>query len=178
MSVTESQTDSWIAHLPWTSPRPTVYGPADGIFAGNLGSTGDATGGTVTMTGLLSLDRREDWIYVLGGYSARRSAGSADEVLFTFQSGPLIVSTGASLDRPRYDTITTELAKSGNLVAIGGSQPFLGTPLFGDKRNTGDFELFRVLWNANADLATYQGNLWGFLIRYQSFFRGVPAAVS
>jgi len=131
------------------------------------------------MTGSLSEERKEDWIYVLGGYSTRSSAAASSTIDFTFLSGPRIITTGASLDFPRFDYRTTSIDSS-ELGSAGNNQvnPFLGTPLFGDKKISGAYDIFRCRWRVNTNLATYQATFWGFLIRYQSFFRGVAPALA
>lgn len=180
MSVTFPETDTWLSHLPWVGPRPTVYGPADGIFFGSLGGTGDASMGTVTLTGLLSAARKEDWIYVLGGYASRGTGVVTTGIMYTFTTGPKIVTQGASLDLQRFDSTGNVLGFTGPGVAgvPQASQPFLGTPLFGDKKVSGDYELYRVFLETNTNTASYHASIWGFLIRYQSFFRNLPASVA
>lgn len=177
MAVILVRTDNWISHLPWTGPRPTVYGPADGLWYGNMAQVGNASGGTLSLFGAISRARKEDWVYILGGYSAGVSSATAMDIRFTFASGPVIpVNSGQA--NPFFEAQYPAEVGVGRAVALGspGSAAHLGTPLFGDKKIAGDLALVTTVFESNVDLLIHQMSIWGFLIRYASFFRDVPAS--
>ena len=185
MAVAILATDTWITHLPFTGQRPSPFGPVDGIWYGLLAGDGAAGGGNFSLNGSLSFDRKEDWVYILGALetTTNQSIGGTD-VLTQVNTGPLI-PTGAvatSVTNPSF--MATGDAGAGGAATVtsahrlnGGADYRAGLPIFGDKRIPGTFLMLAAAWGLNTDGATYQLSAWGFLIRYQSFFRDRPAAL-
>ena len=153
---------------------PTQFGEMDGIFYGNLGTVGDGSGGNVGLVGELSRDKKEDWVYVLGGYSATRNTAIATNMDMLFTSGPRNVATGGSAFQIFRMAGPISLG-AGIGCYPGGDQNelFIGTPLFGDKKITAGHTLASVVFGTNTSGTTYTFSLWGYLIKYATFFRGV-----
>jgi len=180
MSVEITRVDDWISHLAFSAPRPSPFGPVDGVFWGMLSIAGDASAGALAMNGDLSQERKTDWVHILAGYSLRKIAADAGSAYAEFQTGPKIVGNAAGIDRPTF-TATAPLermSQAGDQMAtphlLSGSQPFLGMPLYADPALTGAYEMVHASFNVNTDTILHTFSMWGFLVRYQSFFRGVP----
>jgi len=185
VSVEIARVDDWISHLAFSAPRPSTFGQVDGLFWGLLSVVGDATGGAVAVDGDLSEARKTDWVHILGGYSHRLVSGAAvPDGYVEFQTGPKIVGNAAGIDRPTFTAIGPfiRMNSSADQMAaqslVSGAQPFLGMPLYADPALAGVYEMVHASVNANVDTALYTFSIWGFLVRYQSFFRGVPPALA
>ena len=182
MAVAILATDGWIQHLPFVGgPRPTEFGPVDGIWYGLVAGDGDASAGNVSLNGRLSFDRKEDWIYIFGGMTTTKNAVAGEAVFTQINTGPLI-PTGAvatTVNNPSFsiggnaDPVTGHALTTGDITS-GGNDRRRGMPIFGDKRIPGIFLMLAAGWETNTDGATYQMSSWGFLIKYNSFFRDVP----
>lgn len=178
MSILEQVTDTWLAHLPFTQVRQTPYGPADGLFFGNLAVDGDGTGGIVDLQGRISRDRKEDWVYLLKGRSSQVFADNNGEIATFLGTGPVIVA-GATTS-PSF-TALDNMVNDATLAFSSGSSGNFGSPgrpleqfLFGDRNLAGDYGMITSRFSVNTTAALYQVSIWGFIFRYQSFFRGVP----
>jgi len=185
MGIAHISIDGWIQHLPFVGgQRPSAYGPVDGIWYGLVAGDGDASGGNVTLNGSLSFDRKEDWVYILGAITASKNGSGEGEVFLQANSGPLIPTdaVATTVRNPSFSTGGQMLAIANNSVSLatsltGGAFPFAGMPIFGDKRITGTFLMNAAGFEINTDGATYQMSSWGFLIKYESFFRNVRPSV-
>ncbi len=182
MAVAVLETDGWIQHLPYSGgSRPSAFGPVDGIWYGVVSGTGDNTGGNFTMSGRLSFDRKEDWVYILGAISTTISANSLQDVFTQVNTGPLI-PTQSTVTNPSFSKGDESFSVANNNLTVsdhlkGGADPRAGMPIFGDKKIPGIFLMLASGWEVNIDAAVYQMSSWGFLIRYQSFFRNRPPSV-
>jgi len=179
MAVLFNRTDAeWIAHLPFSSgvQRPTPYGPVDGNFYGHMSVVGDATGGIVTINGILSFDRKEDWIYIMGGLNLERVNANPITMEFAIQTGPLIPSAGAAQRNPVFSMagapepgVTRQSINDVN----GQGGAFVGLPFFGDKKVAGAINLVQAIFTQNTNTNVYNLSIWGWIVRYASYFRGV-----
>jgi len=174
--------DVWLVHLPFVGgPRPSPFGPVDGVWYGAFSADGDATGGVVRLRGDLSFDRKEDWVYILGAVNSQVNVATAMDGFIVVNTGPRI-PTATVVANPSFLVVgvmavaTALLATSFNSNA-GGMDPRSGMPIFGDKKISGDFAMMEAGFEVNVDGAVYTVSSWGFLIRYNSFFRNLPAGV-
>ncbi len=183
MSVAVDLSDSWINHLAFAQPRPSAYGLIDGVWSGILAVVGDATGGVTGFDGRLSRERQTDWIYVLGGYCLRRPVNNGADVYIEFRSGPRVPQQVAlGIDVPTYSVAgpMVVVAPTGDPMATfpagvpGGDTPYLGMYLYGDPSLASTYDMVHAVMNDNVDTALNTLSLWGFMIRYQTFFRGTP----
>jgi len=183
MAVAVISTDTWIERLLFTGRRQTEMGPADGLFFGTLAGTGDASGGNLTLNGLISEQRKEDWVYQIKGLSASINAIAAQEAFIVAATGPLI-PTGTTVANPSFhlsggmnaipnNAVTTFGLNSGS----GGKDIFTDLLVFGDKKIAGTLGLIAMGFETNTNLAIFQLSIWGFLFRYSSFFRNVSPSV-
>jgi len=181
MAVAILATDTWLNHLPFVGgQRPSPFGMVDGIWYGLGAGDGAAGGGNFTISLRLSEERKEDWVYILGGIAASVNTPLASDVFVQVNTGPLI-PTGAvatTVNNPSFSSggvwggvVNNAISASHNLS--GGSAAGVGMPIFGDKRIPGLFLMMAMGAEANVDGATYQLSSWGFLIKYESFFRNV-----
>jgi len=180
MAVAIISTDSWIQHLPFVGgPRPSEFGPVDGVWYGLIAGDGAAGGGNFTISGNLSFDRKEDWVYILGGIGTSvNTATTVGDGFTVVNTGPLIPTgaTATTVNNPSFPRAGSSFGVSGNSVgtldlSAGGKDSRIGMPIFGDKKISGTFLMIAAGWQVNIDGATYQLSSWGFLIRYNSFFR-------
>lgn len=177
MAVAILATDTWIQHLVFSGGRRTTpFGPVDGVFYGLVSGVGDASAGNLTLNGRLSAERKEDWVYIIGAHtvSVNTVAGVGD-VFTQLNSGPLI-PTSSSVQNPSFNRTDASRPATGNAIAMsdrftGGGNPFAGMPIFGDKRIPGVFLMAAAGFETNVNLAEYQMSLWGWIIRYNGFFR-------
>lgn len=186
MAVAVIATDTWIQHLPFQGgPRQTVEGPVDGVWYGLVSGDGDASGGNLTLNGSLSFDRKEDWVYILKGFSATNNDPVVNmEMFLQANTGPLI-PTASAVQNPSFNFGGALRGIDGNAIAImneaGASSPamppFPGLPIFGDKRISGTFLMLAAGFAINTDTVTYQMSAWGWLVRYQGFFRRTNPAL-
>jgi len=175
VAVGYSRTDDWIRHLVFEGRRETVYGPVDGIWYGVLSGDGDATGGNFTLNGRLSYNRKEDWVYILGGVTLSRNDETESRAYIIVNTGPQ-VSTGSAVNNPSFPKGGVMKAISGNNISVldladGGADSRSGMPIFGDKSIAGLFLMIAAGIESNTNLVTYQLSSWGWLVRYQGFFR-------
>lgn len=185
MAVAITATDGWIQHLPFVGgQRPSPYGQVDGIWYGLIAGDGDAGGGNFTINGRLSEDRKEDWVYLLGNISSSLNTDSGQEGFTQVNTGPLIPTeaTTTTVRNPSFTVGGTFQGISNGAITTsqnvnGGIDPRAGMPIFGDKRIPGIFLMLAALWQNNVDGTTYQMSAWGWLIKYESFFRNVRPAV-
>ncbi len=186
MTIDSQRTDDWISHLAFAAPRPSAFGPVDGTWFGMLSVTGDASGGVIGLTGNLSAARKTDWIYILGGWSVRGpiAVGALPSGYVEFQTGPKIVGDGAGIDRPTFTAVGDFLEADNaadlmlSLSPPSGAQPFVGMPLYADPALAGAYRMYHVSYQLNSNTALHTASVWGFLIRPQSFFRGVAPALA
>ena len=183
MTVEITRVDDWLSHLAFSVPRPSAFGQVDGLFWGLLSIAGDASVGAVGMDGDVSEARKTDWVHILGGYSLRSPSTLSGLGYVEFQTGPKIVGNAAGIDRPTFSSVgamtRTNLSpdQMSTHTPSGGAQPWAGMPLYGDPALSGNYEMVHTMNNVNLDTALYTFSIWGFLVRYQSFFRGVPPAL-
>lgn len=182
MAVSITAEDSWITHLPFTGGRrQTTYGPVDGLFYGVIAGDGDASGGNVTLNGNVSFDRKEDWIYILQNVSTTFNTALAGvDAFIVAATGPLI-PTPTAVANPAFHVGGEMLNIVNNGVTIftptdAGQSPFKDLPVFGDKRIAGPLSLLAAGFEVNTNTVTYQLSVFGFLVRYQSFFRNLAPA--
>lgn len=181
MAVALIATDDWIQHLVFGGgPRPTPYGPMDGVFYGLMAVAGDATGGNVTINGRLSVERKEDWVYIVGGTHTRvNSALISGDNFEQINTGPAI-STGVAVTNPTFEYGGLNRNIGGNAVTftpVDQHSKVVGMPIFGDRSIPGVFLMYAVGWETNGDTALYSAQMWGWIIRRQSFFRNVLPSV-
>lgn len=182
MAVALLETDSWIQHLVFTGPqRPTDFGPADGVWYGLLSVAGDASGGNVTLNGRLSEDRKEDWVYVPMASAIHRNSttGATSNYFEQLNTGPLI-PTSTAVNNPTFNYGGTGVGITGNAITVQNTtqtKDFYGMPIFGDKRIPGIFLMYAVGFETNTDTVLYTASIWGWLFRYNGFFRGVAPSV-
>jgi len=180
MTVTLNIIDTWLQHLPFTGPRPSLYGPVDGVWYGHAAVAGDGSGGQVHVHGIVSERKKTDWVYIMGGATGASSSSTAMDALVNVASGPLIPDLGVSINE------FVSMTKAGALLGtnLGGFMPMSGSlmssgmPVFGDPHISGDFNILSADFGVNVNAAVYRLDAWGFLVRYNSFFRGVPAALA
>ena len=185
MAVAIVRTDSWVSHLPFVGgPRPSAFGPVDGIWYGLLAGDGDVSGGNFSLSGNLSFDRKEDWIYVFGGLSTSTNQVTTTNAFTQVNTGPKIPTdaTAVVVQNPSFSRGGNADPINANAMTVadlfeGGSDSRAGMPLFGDKAIPGNFLMIAAGWEVNTNGATYQLSSWGFLIRYNSFFRDRPPSV-
>lgn len=184
MAISTTSIDGWIQHLPFEGgPRPSLAGPVDGVWYGNVSGPGDASGGNVTLQGQLSEARKEDWVYVIQAASATINTLTDQEMFIQLNTGPLI-PTSTAVVNPTFNFGGSMRAIANNAISImsddgsnTGPFPFQGLPIFGDKRIPGVFLMMAAGFETNVDLALYTMSAWGWLIRYQGFFRNRPPAL-
>jgi len=173
MAVTQTVADTWVNHLQFLEPRPTENGMVDGVFYGVLSVAGDASGGTLAQNGQLSRDRKEDWVYVMRGVNAQKNSATASDVAVSVATGPLVPTAtavnNAVFSRVGLSDTINNLSSSDPLT--GGKAPWEGMPCFGDKRISGNYGILTVTWTANTNTVIYTVSMWGYLVRYNSFFR-------
>jgi len=178
MAVAQIVTDSWLTHLEFVGgQRQTDFGPIDGLFFGLLGVTGTASGGNVTLNGNISFEKKEDWIYILQKVSgSRNDAITGEQAFIVAATGPLIGQVGSGLSNPSFHIAGTMQEVVNNAVTIfqrsdGSETPFRDLPVFGDKRITGPLALIAMGFENNTNGVVYQLSVYGWLIRYSTFFR-------
>jgi len=185
MAVAIIRTDNWISHLEFTGGRrQTEFGPIDGVFYGLLAGDGDAGGGNFTLNGLISEDRKEDWIYILKRVSAtENSATAARDCFVVAATGPIIPTdaVATAVNNPSFHKGGVMAVITNNAVDIlntneGGADQFLDIPLFGDKKLAGTLALIACGFSDNDNGATFQLSIYGWLIRYSSFFRNLSGS--
>lgn len=172
MAVVTTVVDSWIQNLLFSEPRDIAGQLTDGLWYGNLGVDGDASGGNVSLLGQVSFDRKEDWVYQLTHWGINRNVTAAVRWDLGFSTGPLIVAGGVALDNPFFffNDVGTAGVVLGGLV--GSAQNALKDLfLFGDKRIAGDMAFVTARCNTNTNTIAYQVSLAGRLFRYNDFFR-------
>ena len=187
MSVSVDETDVWLQHLAFAAPRPSEFGPVDGLFYGLLAVNGDGSAGQVAMEGRVSQERKTDWIHILGGYNLRSPQGTTNmDAYVEFRAGPRIPQQVAlGIDQPTFSVgsvaMSPAIVTGDNMLSFppavsGGAVPFLGLPLYGDPAIKSTYDMVHCALQVNTDLTLYTFSLWGFLVRPQSFFRGVAPA--
>lgn len=181
MAVAIIAVDTWITHLPFSSPRPSSFGMIDGIFYGVVSGDGDNTGGNFTLNGQISFNRKEDWIYVIQNVSLSRNDVLAGENGFIVAATGPLIPTASAVANPSFHSADENMKDiTNNVVTIftpNSPAPFNGMPSFGDKKIAGPLALIAAGLETNTDAVTYQLSIWGFLITYRTFFRGVSPAV-
>lgn len=183
MAVGILATDGWIQHLPFQGgPRPSPYGQVDGTFQGVIAGDGDASGGNITLSGRLSFERKEDWVYILGGTHTRANAIVTGDVFEQVNTGPLIPTdaVAVAINNATYEWGGATLPIANNAISLSpstGLAKATGMPIFGDKRIPGIFLMYAAGWETNTNGVTFSAQLWGWIIKYESFFRFVRPAV-
>jgi len=177
MAVAILATDSWIQHLPFEGPpRMTTNGPVDGVWYGTVSGLGDASGGNVSISARLSEARKEDWVYIVNGMQVTINAETDQEAFMQLNTGPLI-PTASAVTNPTFNWGGGMRGIANNSISImaasGDTGPMNvpGIPIFGDKRIAGIFLMAAAGFQTNVDGAIYTLSNWGWLIRYQGFFR-------
>jgi len=185
MAVAIIRTDTWIRHLVFGgAPRQTPYGAVDGVFYGLLSGDGDASGGNFTMNGRLSEKKKRDFVYIVGGTHTRNNAVlTSGDVFEQINTGPLIENdaVATAVTNPTFEYGGVVFTPGGNAVAmtpVSDLSKIAGMPIFGDPQIPGVFLLYAAGWQDNENGATYVSSIWGWLIRYNSFFRGVSPSLS
>ena len=117
MAVALIATDNWLAHLEFTGGRrQTEFGPIDGLFYGVLAVAGDATAGNVTVNGLVSFDRKEDWIYIVKKVSSSRNIAQTNVDQFIVMSTGPQIPTGTTVANPSFHVGGVVQSIPGNAV--------------------------------------------------------------
>lgn len=181
MAIAHVRTDDWIQHLPFVGgPRPSPYGSVDGMFYGALSVAGDVSGGNLTLNGNLSEARKEDWVYIIGGTQYQKNTVLAGEQAFEIINTGPVTPTASAVVNPSFPVGALMDDITNNAVTIGKNdttKPFIGMPAFGDKRIAGVFSLYAVGFENNTDTVLHTASIWGWIIRYNSFFRDVRPSV-
>ena len=178
MTVTETRTNNWLEQLLFSTPRVIQGQEVDGLFYGNLGATGDGSGGDVILNGNVSFARKEDWIYEIQQVTPVRDAQAATQVDLAFSTGPIIPSGGAGTAFPIFRWASP--MENGGSPSMGLSPretAWHGLVVFGDKKISGDFTLVQATFGVNTNGGGYSMAIWGFLYRYATFFRGNPRSL-
>jgi len=182
MTVIANRTDTWIEQLAFTGSRPSIFGPVDGVWYGHAAVIGDASGGQVHLHGLISAAKKTDWVHVLGGVTgALNTGGTAMAALINVTSGPAIESPAGASHLSMTVAGPMQLTPSLGFAAVvppNGGAGLAGVPLFGDPHIPGNWGVIAVDFETNINTVTYRFDAWGYLIRYQSFFREVSPSVA
>lgn len=178
MAIDAAPVNTWIQHLPFIGQRPTVYGPADGLFVGLVGAVGDGSGGGVALRGQLSNARKEDWVYLVRHWSAQTDfLASALDIRISINTGPVVPNPTA-----RQFAQFTGIDELNTFAGIGMASAYRTTQnpfqpadlfVFGDKKLAGDFTLIQANFQTNTDAIDYTLQVSGLIFRYASFFRSV-----
>lgn len=178
MSVAASSLDIWFTpELFVGGPRPTPYGPMDGAWFGHMLASGDVSGGSISLTGLLSPRVKRDWVMLLetvSFHSTRASGADAGTVLFA--TGPF--KTVGLVNEPAQFKWCGNLgiggASDSGMPTSEGGMPFKGLPLYtGNPSASLNYSVFTMTNEDNGDGETYRCALWGWLIRRSEYFHGV-----
>ena len=183
MTVTANVIDTWIQHLPFTGRRPTIYGPVDGVWYGHIAVVGDAGGGNVHLHGILSAGKKTEWVYIIGNVTAAtNTATQTGDGLINVASGPLIPSVATnqfvSMTVAAVPVLPVSALGFTGMNPVGGAFAMSGVPVFGDRQISGDFNIISSDWENNVNTAVYRLDAWGFLVRYEGFFREVAPSLS
>jgi len=175
MAIALIAIDTWISHLSFTGrQRPTDFGPADGVWFGLLSLTGDGSGGNLTLNGQLSFERKEDWVYVPMGSSWTTNSSTTPNTAFEqINTGPLI-PTATVVNNPSFSFGGLSRNMSGNSLHVQQSDQtknFYGMPVFGDKKLPGSSLMYALGFQTNVNAVIYTASIWGWLFRYNGFFR-------
>lgn len=169
-------------HLPFQVPRASPWGLVDGMFVATATHPGS---GDLADRLLLTIpfQNKADWIYVLQGIQVQRQVelNTTWFIGITLQSGPAIKGTF-------LQSMAWSMSGSFNQT-ISGAFPFVSFPnvstgeilpafkdllLWGDKTIVGDFQVAIVDMNkavvTNIDFTLM---MWGWMVKQQTFFRGV-----
>jgi len=181
MAVAIIQTDTWIARLLFTGGRrDSDFGPADGVFYGVVSGDGDASGGNFTLNGLLSFEKKEDWVYLIKKVSVQTNDIRTTEGFIVVSTGPQII-TGSSVVNPSFQVggdfkNTTNNATSSLALTTGSGDHFTDLLVFGDKKIPGSQGMIAAGLEGNVNGSTATLSVYGLLYRYSSFFRNVGNA--
>lgn len=173
MAITSTTTDVWLSHLVFSEPRVIDGELVDGVFYGNDGVVGDASGGIVALNSLVSFLRKEDWLYKIKEVSVLTSSGGTS-LLQTVSSGPAIQTPTGVQNNPVFALAEAAIqaGPSGQkALPPRGSSPFADLLVFGDKKIAGSLGLLTTTFGTNTLAAAYQVSIYGFLFRYTDFFR-------
>lgn len=172
MALSQILVDTWVNHLQFLEPRPTENGLVDGVFYGVLSVAGDMSGGAVTQIGQFSVNRKEDWVYIMQGVSTERNSATNSDVGISVATGPLI-PTVTAVNNAVFSRAGSSDGVSGlgTLPLSAGQPPWKGMPCFGDKNIPGLFSILTAVWGTNSNTILYTTSMWGYLVRYQNFFR-------
>jgi len=179
MAVALIATDTWLSHLEFTGGRrQTEFGPIDGLFYGVLSTTGDASAGNLTLNGLVSFDRKEDWVYILQKVSLSTNVSTAARTAFIVAATGPVIPTASAVVNPSFHVAGPLVPIINNVVSTfqtneGSETPFKDLPLFGDKKLAGSIALIAAGFQDNDNGTVYQMSIYGWLIRYSSFFRNL-----
>jgi len=178
MSIAASSLDIWLTpELFVGGPRPTPYGPMDGTWFGAIRADGDASGGTLSISGLLSPRVKRDWVLILEAYSFHNTRfATGDAASWLFPTGAFNPS-GITFEAPQFkqfgDGGNGGASDSGIPLHTGG-MPFRGLPLYtGNPSPTLNYTVFTASNEANGDGEIYRVALWGWIIRRSQFYHGV-----
>jgi len=178
MSVATSVLDTWFTpELFVGGPRPTPYGPMDGIWFGNLRASGDVTAGTISLTALLSPRIKRDFILMLETVSFHSTRSiSTDAFTILFATGAFI-NTGLAHEPAQFKWAGNLIAGAASDSAVptaAGPPPFKGLLLYtGNPSPSLNYSVVTATNEVNADGETYRLALWGWLIRREQFFHGL-----
>jgi len=184
MSVVESTIDAELITLvPMKDLPPGLLGSPAGLFFLGMAATGDAGGGVVAMTGELTFDKKQEYIYEWQHVSVFTDSNlsNGDNGELTILSGPRIPNPAANFTNPVYRELRVGTGSNtiGNTVwdfILGskGNKPIVS---YGDKSLAGSFNLVAMVFGVNDLAVTYFVFAWGLYYRYQTVFRGVPVGV-
>lgn len=178
MSVAVSVLDTWfVPELFVGGPRPTPYGPMDGIWFGNIRGSGDVSTGSISLTALLSPRVKRDFVMLLETVSFHSTRGSAaDATSILFPTGGF-VNTGLAHEAPQFKQYGDgDLGGDGTsgIPTVNGGMPFKGLPLYsGNPSATLNYTVCTATNETNSDGETYRLALWGWLIRRTQFYHGL-----
>jgi len=180
MAVATVATDTWLSHLEFVGQRrQTDFGPIDGLFYGVVSTTGDASGGNVSLNGNVSEERKEDWVYIIQRASFSRTgvSGAGFGGFMVAATGP-VIPTPTAVQNASFHIGGDLFGVTNNDVSTlalsqGPEAIFKDLPIFGDKRIAGPLQMLACGLEENINGAVYQMSVYGWLIRYAGFFRNV-----
>ncbi len=181
MALIVNRTDGeWLQFLLFTQPRPSPLGPADGMFYGLLSEFGDASGDPFTLNGILSVARKQDYVFNIKTLSCNVFSNVGGKVQFAITSGPVIPNPSTQdnvIFTQIQDLESSPSLSEASLSNVGPGLVPQDITVFGDRHIAGTQTMLRVRFSLNTNNVIHSASVQGFIYRQQSFFRGVPPSL-